>query len=149
MRILHYALGFPPYRSGGLTTFCCDLMYEQCKRENEVALLWPGSFSLFSKKPRVLERKNRDNIKSYELVNALPVSLDEGILDISLYIKTCDKKIYVDFLKKYSPDVIHVHTLMGIHKEFFEAANQLKIKIIFTTHDYFGLCPMVNFYNRH
>ena len=24
MRILHYALGFPPYRSGGLTKWCDD-----------------------------------------------------------------------------------------------------------------------------
>src|SRR5699024_9778253 len=41
---------------------------------------------------------------------------------------------------------IHVHTLMGIHKEFFEAANILEIPIIYTTHDYFGLSPIPNFF---
>ena len=31
MKILHYALGFPPYRSGGLTKMCIDLMVQQAK----------------------------------------------------------------------------------------------------------------------
>ena len=26
MRVLHYTLGFPPYRSGGLTKYALDLM---------------------------------------------------------------------------------------------------------------------------
>ena len=31
MKILHYSLGFPPYRSGGLTKFSMDLMREQIR----------------------------------------------------------------------------------------------------------------------
>ena len=31
MNVLHYALGFPPYRSGGLTKLCVDLMIQQSK----------------------------------------------------------------------------------------------------------------------
>ena len=42
MKILHYSLGFPPYRTGGLTKFNYDLMIEQVKEGNDVALLWPG-----------------------------------------------------------------------------------------------------------
>ena len=33
---------------------------------------------------------------------------------------------------------------MGLHSEFLDIANKLKIKTIFTTHDYFGICPKVN-----
>ena len=33
---------------------------------------------------------------------------------------------------------------MGIHKEFIDAANYLNIKIVFTSHDYYGICPKVN-----
>ena len=42
MRILHYALGFPPYRSGGLTKWCVDLMIQQAKEGHCVddALAW-------------------------------------------------------------------------------------------------------------
>ena len=42
MRILHYALGFPPWRTGGLTKYCVDLMLTQKEQGYEVALLWPG-----------------------------------------------------------------------------------------------------------
>ena len=42
MRILHYGLGFPPYRTGGMTKFCMDIMAEQRNIGHDVALLWPG-----------------------------------------------------------------------------------------------------------
>ena len=38
MRILHYALGFPPWRTGGLTKYCVDLMLTQKEQGYEVAL---------------------------------------------------------------------------------------------------------------
>ena len=50
MRILHYALGFPPYRSGGLTKWCVDLMVQQAKEGHEVAMLWPGKMGIATKK---------------------------------------------------------------------------------------------------
>ena len=49
MRILHYSLGFPPYRTGGLTKFCLDLMIEQKNEGDEVALLWPGQMGFIDK----------------------------------------------------------------------------------------------------
>ena len=42
MKILHYSLGFPPYRTGGLTKYCIDLMLTQNEQGFETALLWPG-----------------------------------------------------------------------------------------------------------
>ena len=42
MRILHYSLGLPPYRSGGLTKYCTDLMIEQAKSDNQILLMFPG-----------------------------------------------------------------------------------------------------------
>ena len=50
MRILHYALGFPPYRSGGLTKWCVDLMIQQAKEGHCVAMLWPGQMGMLNKK---------------------------------------------------------------------------------------------------
>ena len=66
-----------------------------------------------------------EGIRNLELINPLPVSLDEGINDFEAYTKPCDVHIYLSFFCKEKPDVIHIHTLMGIHKEFIEAANQL------------------------
>ena len=38
MVIMHYFLGFPPYRSGGLTKYCMDLMEEQRNHGDEFVL---------------------------------------------------------------------------------------------------------------
>lgn len=146
MRILHYFLGFPPYRSGGLTVFCVNLMETQIKLGHTVMGMWPGLIHLLGKQPSIRKRKDYKQIKNYELMNPLPVSLDEGILDVQRFIEPCDRQIYIDFLKKVQPDLIHIHTLMGMHKEFVEAAERLHIKTVFTTHDYFGICPIVTLF---
>lgn len=143
MRILHYALGFPPYRSGGLTKFCMDLMLQQKREQHEVALLWPGRMKLINKKVCICSSRNQHDIDSYELVNPLPVPYDEGIVEIEAFIKSCDKDVFTMFLRTYKPDVIHVHTLMGLHKEFLEAAKEQKIRTVFTIHDFFSICPKV------
>ena len=42
--------------------------------------------------------------------------------------------------------VIHIHSLIGLHKEFLEVAKELGIKTVFTSHDYYGLAPVPHFY---
>lgn len=146
MKILHYFLGFPPYRTGGLTKYAFDLAKSQVTDGNEVLALWPGQIKNYSLPPYVKEGKRISGIRSIEIINPLPVSLDEGINEFESFTKTCDINIYISFLQKEKPDVIHIHTLMGLHREFVQAANQLKIRTIFTSHDYFGLCPKVTLY---
>ena len=148
MVIMHYFLGFPPYRSGGLTRYCMDLMDIQRKKGGSVIALWPGEISFISKKTQIKKRKNIKGIINYELSNPLPVPLDEGIEDIKAYTRCCDFSVYETFLKKIKPDVVHIHTLMGIHKEFFDVTKKLKIKTMFTSHDYFGICPKVTLYKQ-
>lgn len=148
MRIMHYFLGFPPYRTGGLTKYAMDLMRSQISDKHEVMALWPGEIKLFDKKTQIRKRKTIEGINNFELINPLPISLDEGINDCNLYMKTCDRRIYEDFLLRVKSDVIHIHTLMGLHKEFVEVAEALGIKTIFTTHDYFGICPKVTLYRN-
>lgn len=45
MRVLHYTLGFPPYRSGGLTKYALDLMLAEQALGLDVCALYPGSIS--------------------------------------------------------------------------------------------------------
>ncbi|MBG9827562.1 glycosyltransferase [Bacillus wiedmannii] len=142
MKILHISLGLPPYRTGGLTKYSVDLMHSQ-GQEHQVFLLYPGKFT-FSKRTAIKKNKPYGSISVYELVNPLPIPLLNGINQPEHFMKEIDHKVYEEFLIELKPEVIHVHTLMGIHKEFFEMAKKLDIKIVFTTHDYFGLCPKVN-----
>jgi len=123
-----------------------DLMEAQSE-DAEVVLLTPGSIS-FSKKKRskisIQLTKSFGEIPHYQIRNPLPIPMANGIQDVAWYTMKCDLLIYRDFLEGVKPDVIHVHSLMGIHKEFFEAAHMLHIPVLFTTHDYFGLCPKID-----
>ena len=131
MIILHYFLGFPPYRTGGLTKYAFDLAKSQVDDGHEVLALWPGQIKNYSAQPYIREGNKVEGIRNLELINPLPVSLDEGINDFEAFTKPCDVNIYISFLNKEKPDVIHIHTLMGLHREFVQVANQLKIRTIF------------------
>lgn len=146
MKILHYFLGFPPYRTGGLTKYAYDLAKSQVSDGLEVLALWPGQIKSYSAQPYIIEGNKVEEIRNLELINPLPVSLDEGINEFEAYTKPCDVNIYFSFLNKEKPSVIHIHTLMGLHKEFIQAANKLKIRTVMTSHDYFGICPKVTLY---
>ena len=159
MRILHYALGFPPYRTGGLTKFCMDLMIEQNRDGHQIALMWPGQMGFISKniliRDRGIWKNDRDGvdtgdygvaIRSFEVINPLPISYDEGIKDFQLFKQYGDKKPYAEFLQSCKPDIIHVHTLMGLHKSFLDAAREAGIRLVFSAHDFFPACPKVTMF---
>ncbi|MBN1060034.1 glycosyltransferase [Clostridium botulinum] len=145
MNILHYSLGLPPYRTGGLTKYSFDLMKEQAKNKDKVYLLFPGRISLLNKKTKIKYYKNEVDIYAYEIVNPLPVPLLNGICEPQEFMQSCDKKIFKSFLLKNHIQIVHIHTFMGLHKELLEATKELEIKIVYTTHDYFGICTKVNF----
>lgn len=149
MRILHYALGFSPYRTGGLTKYVMDIMAEQIRQGDDVALLWPGEYSVFRLESFIKKSIERHKIVSFEIRNPLPVSLMDGVKRPELFCKKTKEKVYADLLMSYCPDVIHVHTLMGIHYEFFVACKKLNIPVLFTAHDYYPLCPKVVLYHNH
>ena len=152
MKILHYALGFPPYRSGGLTKFCVDLMVQQAKESHTVAMLWPGQMRIVNQKVTIKRHKNvklnGQDILSFEVINPLPVSFDEGIADIAAFTKNTEADVYKQLLDEFQPDVIHVHTLMGLHKSLLEVTKDKKIRLVFTAHDFFPICPKVTMF-RH
>lgn len=150
MRILHYALGFPPYRSGGLTKLCVDLMAQQGRQGHTVAMLWPGQMGFVCRKTKIRDRglapAMEQKVQSFEIVNPLPVPLDEGIADIGAFTQEGEKAAYSEFLDCFRPEVIHVHTLMGLHKSFLHAAKERGIRLVFTTHDFFPICPKVTLF---
>lgn len=139
MNILHYSLGFPPNRTGGLVKYSNDLIFSQSIMGHQIVYLYPGKYEYFKKTNIKYIGKNNDGITLYRIDNGLPLPLKKGIRTPKDFMRTAPDDLYLDFLKKFNFDVIHVHTLMGIHKEFFEAAKILNIPVVFTSHDYFGL----------
>lgn len=152
MRVLHYTLGLPPYKSGGLTKYATDLMLEQAKKGLEVNLLYPGNFKFWkSNKMEIVNDKNFKSIKVYQIVNPSPVPLLHGVStpkDIYNNPKKLSVAFLDEFYNKTKPDVLHIHTLMGLPLELVQHFKYKGVKIIFTSHDYYGLCPKVNFINE-
>lgn len=149
MKILHYSLGFPPYRSGGLVQFCIDLLKQQMKEGHETAMLWPGQLGVLNHQTQINDCGKVDNIHSFEIKNPLPVSYDEGILDIDRFMANGDIAVYNRLLLEWSPDIIHIHTFMGLHRAFLEAAKARGIKMVFSAHDFFPICPKVTLFRNN
>lgn len=146
MRILHYALGFPPFRRGGMTKYCIDMMSEQLKCGHKVAMLWPGRIKKYGYKVKIDQEKTQKIngelvCESYEIINPLPVPLLNGIRNIEAFTQEKDESVFYNFFKMKEIEVIHIHTLMGLPMECITAAQKLNIRLIYTTHDYFGICP--------
>lgn len=148
MNILHYALGFPPYRTGGMTKFTMDLMKEQSGEGNQVSLLWPGRMKL-SGKTKIRFSGKVQGISGYEVMNPNPVPYDEGIRDIRAFMRKGNKSVYEDFLRKLHPDVIHIHTFMGLQESLLDAAKEGNIRLVFTAHDFFPICPKVTMFRNN
>ncbi|MBG9367198.1 glycosyltransferase [Streptococcus sp. NLN64] len=146
MRILHYTIGFAPERTGGLVSYATDLMLEQIRIGHDVYALYPGNQLIFGKSPKVKNSKEKKGIKTFRLINSLPLALFGGISQPDDFMKPCDSATFVKFLTKLQPEVIHIHSFIGLHKEFLEAASELGIRTVFTTHDYYGLAPLPTFY---
>lgn len=141
MKILHYLFGLPPVRSGGLVRYALDLAEKEIELGHDVDLIVPGRFTkLQTDKTRIIKGKWKKNT-CYKILNPLPVLYGKAIDDVSMLYKQSDKAVFVKFLNENKPDVIHVHSFMGLHVEFLEAAKHLNISIVYTTHDYYGICP--------
>lgn len=89
MNILHYSLGFPPFRRGGMTQYCLDLMIEQAKVGHQVGLLWPGRLYDLTPKSKVNQKKDaarvRDSISIYEQWFSLFKKINDTELQRYLY----------------------------------------------------------------
>lgn len=141
MKILHYSLGFPPFARGGLTKYAVDLMEMQIKQGHSVAMLWPGAIS--GKNPKIVKRKAINGVDSFELKNPEYLPQIYGIKEFEKFQKDVDGKEYKRFLMELKPDIIHAHTIMGMHIKFLEVAKELGIKTVYTSHDFFGICPKI------
>lgn len=151
LSILHYTLGFSPYRSGGLAKYAKDLMLVQQNLGHFVVALYPGGSSCLHKHCYVHKDKKHVNITTYEMSNPLPVPLMYGIknVDRETLSQGLDIISFKQMLDTVNPDVFHVHTLMGLPLEYLQEAHDRGIRIVYTSHDYFGLCPKVNFINQN
>ncbi|MBU3155542.1 hypothetical protein LL037_01080 [Clostridium estertheticum] len=142
IKILHYALGLPPVNTGGLAKQPENIMVRQVANGNEVSLVYPGKISI-DRGLKIKKNKSFNNIKVYQINNPISATLLSGEHNPKVSLRHMGFNIYIDFLKTIEVNIIHIHTLVNLDEEFISAANKMDIKIVFTAHDYLGICPKV------
>lgn len=148
MNILHYTIGLPPRRHGGSVQYAFDLMREQSKKHNVFALtcgdtLFRGSKSKFK------YQGYSGNIQVLSLTNPLTPTLIYGASEPDLQHRNIsfDKDNIRKFISENAIEVMHLHTLQGIHYDIVAFIKSLGVKIVYTTHDFHGICPHYNLIN--
>lgn len=126
---------------GGMINYALDLAQGESIMGHEVTLLVPGHFTHFHKNKTKIIKKRWNKKEFYSIVNPLPVTCGKGISEPLKLIQEGNAHVYTVFLEKIRPEIIHVHSFMGIHLTFLEEATRLKIPVVYTTHDYYGICP--------
>jgi len=139
IKILHYALELPPLNTAGRVKQPQNIMIRQVTNGNEVSLLYPGPISI-DNELKIKKNKSFNNIKVYEIDNPISATLLRREHNSKVSLKYMGFNIYTDFLKFIEVNIIHIHTLVNLDEEFLSAADKLGIKIIFTSHDYLGIC---------
>lgn len=54
------------------------------------------------------------------------------------------KKILVEIIKDYGIDLIHIHHMKHHYFDIVDIAKENKIKIIYSLHDFYSVCPLIN-----
>lgn len=144
MKILHYIHGLPPVRGGGMVKYALDLAAGELESGNDVQLIVPGKFSAGDKGKTAIVSRRWDKFTCHYIINPLPVTDGVRVSDTKCLIDQGDTEVYSAFLQKVHPDVIHIHSLMGLHLAFVKEARNLCIPLVFTSHDYYGLCPKID-----
>jgi glycosyltransferase involved in cell wall biosynthesis len=138
---LHYTLGFPPFRSGGLVRYVADLACQQRRDGHEVFALYPGGYRLFGAS-KLVPAQARDGMEMMEIDNPSPVALLQGIRDPERILAQSgpDPRQFEAWIAKVRPDILHVHTWMGMPPRLPSLVHRMGGKVVFTAHDYYGLC---------
>ncbi|BAM07934.1 putative glycosyltransferase, forming alpha glycosyl linkages protein [Leptospirillum ferrooxidans C2-3] len=143
---------FPSSRGGGIKVYQKTILQELVKiKDLHLTVLSSGSSDLY------------DFIDPSIRIKRLPSRTNElerfGIVNSSVWAPACNhfgnpysinhlkmKEIFFEFVVKHQFDVIHFQHLEGLPAEVLTIKERLPhIKILFSMHDYYALCPQVTF----
>lgn len=152
MNVIHYLIGIPPYRHGGAPAYALDLAKAMSKIDNcHVCLLIPGDTMCFGNKAKMISSDILCDLECFEIKNPVIEPLLHGIKKAEYILsnkRKLDKKNLDWFYECTKPDILHIHTLMGIPMDLLTYMKGKGVKIVITSHDYYGICPRVNLIDR-
>ncbi len=141
MNILHYTIGLPPERNGGSVIYAFSLMQEQAKENNVFALVC-GDTLFRSGKTSIKPIGMEGNVQVLKLISPTTPTLVYGVKNPKSIFK---RKVIDDnkidrFIKDNRIEIFHIHTFMGFPIEVLKRIKDLGVKVIYTSHDYYGIC---------
>lgn len=142
MNILHYTIGLPPERRGGSVRYASDLMAEQRRQGHKVYALECGETLWRASRCAIVPDRVHNGVEVSRLSNPLTPSMVYGISRPEPHWRN----VRIDFgnvrqyILKRNIGILHLHSLMGIHKDLVDFIKSLGVKVVYTVHDYHGLC---------
>lgn len=150
LNILHYSIGVPPFRAGGLPRYTLDIARAELQIGHQVSILYPEGIDYKYPSFHIVKGKIIEGIQLYKLKNPILVPILLGVSCPDKMIRESEKDIAElrAFINTLNPTVVHFHTIMGISLEFVSEIKKMGIKVVLTTHDFYGLCLKGNFIDR-
>jgi glycosyltransferase involved in cell wall biosynthesis len=143
MKILQVTHGFPPYQTGG-TENCTYLLSKELKeKHNEKVFVFSGGLS------RDCSSSFKDEgIDGIEVrrVHSFPFSiLRQRIpeVGISTYRNAIIENIFMDYLEKTKPNVVHFQHTIGLSSSLINVAIKYHLRPIVTIRDFWYICPRI------
>ena len=134
-----------------MNRYASDLAFIQAAHGHTVSILYPNGSGFPRKKTNVHRVSSKNGVAIYNLVGGKPVPLLEGVRDPKMILNhehlLSDRDV-IRFCKAVQPEILHVHTWMGFPRELLPELKKRGCKIVYTTHDYYGICPKVNFIDQ-
>jgi len=145
MSVLHYTIGLPPVRNGGSVQYAYGLMTEQARTEKVFALVC-GDTLFRGLTCRIKYNGIRNGIETFKLTNPLTPTLIYGTSNPKAQYRNVriDFNNIRNFIIRNEIKIFHLHTLMGIHKDVVAFIKSLGVTIVYTSHDFHGICLHYN-----
>lgn len=145
MSVLHYTIGLPPERNGGSVQYAYGLMTEQAKTGKVYALVC-GDTLFRGRICRIKPNGVRNGIETFKFTNPLTPTLIYGASNPQSQHR--DIKIDYENIRKFiiekNVKIMHLHTFMGVHKDVVAYIKSLGVTIVYTSHDFHGICAHYN-----
>jgi len=141
MRIVQVNWGWPPKQTGGPIGYVADLSKELVKLGHEISVFYAGDSDFRGR--CYLNRKMQDGVKLFSFVNS-----PNNFLSLGFPLKECQEPIieaiFQELLAEVKPDLVHLHSLLGLCGSILEISKSLDILNVVSLHNYWFICPRVD-----
>lgn len=140
MKIL--IVGNDPNEIGGVANYTRPLALEFAEQGHSVHYFFSGAWNRdydFRFSPYIRHGVFRGKVSMATLVNSPCFSVNYGRPDIDIEEKRTER-LFERYLRELQPDVMHVHSRMGLPVGIFRIAKSQGVKVFSTIHVYGMLC---------